>query len=142
MKIEYATLAQFVRDNADAQQIVNWPNDDATDDDPIDNIRHFALSHTDALSRYMRVWCSFDVRADNIECDPMLFYAVERISGAITHEYDHVEKYDHTDVINVVKLWDVFGLGGDDDVDYNGSYISITVDLLRAYCKANNIETY
>lgn len=92
------------------------------------------------LSRYLRAYASYDVvsNPDAISFDPMKLHIVDAITTLITNEYETYN--DHTAEPDAIKLWDVFQLGGDDDVDYHGSYIDITLDVLRAYCDAHNIK--
>lgn len=63
---------------------------------------------------------------ETIHFDPSQFTRIEQECNAIVDEYD-------SDRVIDGSLWNAYGLQGDDDVDYNGGYILIFIDLLKDY---------
>lgn len=50
----------------------------------------------------------------------------------VCRSYDSVLKEGEDDA------WDVLGLGGDDDVDYNGSYVEAAFEMVDQYLRVTN----
>lgn len=64
------------------------------------------------------------VDGDIIHFNPDKFDEIEKLAQQVLDEYESGERD---------GLWDAWELQGDDDVDYNGSYIGIIVDILKDY---------
>lgn len=71
-----------------------------------------------------------------IHFNPETVEAIEVETINIINELDApfevVQEHPRT-TVKRMPTWDKYGLQGDDDVDYNGGYIQIAIDILRAY---------
>ena len=67
-----------------------------------------------------------------IHFDCKYFEAIDAICDCIHQDYDDFSNLNDIDMLPL-STWKLFDLSGDDDVDYNGSYIQTAVDWLRTY---------
>ena len=94
--------------------------------------------------RYLLKHCFnfyYDESAQTITYDSTYFDAIESICIRICHELDSIDWPDDKTIEkdwrgNRVTTWDILGLSGDDDGDYNGSYIESVIDWLRDFDKS------
>lgn len=64
--------------------------------------------------------------------DNMLVYDINTIDKVRALADKVIEAYDNTDEKWANKFWyDEMGLGSDDDVDYNGTYLHIVFDMVE-----------
>jgi len=77
--------------------------------------------------------------------NPEWFEAIDRETTAVQLDYDscggELEKLGYS----LGEVWKKYELHGDDDVDYNGGYLQIVIDSLRALIKHGpipQIDTY
>jgi hypothetical protein len=135
--LTFADIDAFIRAMPEAERhdVIGYDPDDDT------HIFREAVDQT-SFATYYRAFAGFDTitTPDTITFNPMMFHVVEATVTLITNEYDWTDTPDHTRDPDVIRLWDVFELGGDDDVDYSGSYIAGAIDILRKWCDANGVK--
>lgn len=111
--------------------------DDSYDDSLEETIATYSTSLTPKLGDYLSL-IGFIVREDGIEIrNEQAIRTADALFNQILFEYDDpdaervpVERYGHT--WHSTPTWAMFELGGDDDVDYNGSQPSCLTGLLLA----------
>jgi len=85
----------------------------------------------------------YDMKTDELHCNLENLPLIVRINDGISDEYDNEHQdtapLDFNDITEGETLWSFFELGGDDDVDYCSSYVSVAIDVVIEYCKTNNI---
>ena len=100
------------------------------------NVSYMFCEMNDELRYFLRHVFLFGLEEDSlfISYDPNYFNVIEQIANQVIAEYECEETWD----CDAVNLWSIFNLSGDDDVDYNGSYILTAIDWLRSYEHDNN----
>ncbi len=109
------------------------------DDEQItpDNKSSFEITYwlgqmTGALRQYMSTYLGLTVNETTITFDDSLLNDIDHLANLIFIEYNSaIDVYPQK-----TPLWGMFSLSGDDDVDYNGSYINVACDILRHVIKA------
>jgi hypothetical protein len=110
-----------LRDNA---------NIDPDDERDTDDVLQYFESMTDQFSTWITSNHIFQVVGDkvyyNLDRMPLLRAMIDRIAW----EYDALEA---DGIPDTHRLWKLFQLGGDDDVDYNGGYLANAIDILERH---------
>lgn len=110
--------------------------DNVTDEHPWSMIEHYATSMNETVLEHFGNIADFyyltDDRLDviGVSVDPEKIPAIVEFASHILDIYDE-------DTDEARAEWERWDLGGDDDVDYNGSYLLILCDLISAYVKYN-----
>lgn len=116
----FEQMLDFVLKNPDLRDELGIDETDDRDEN-FDQIKHLALSAAPRVYDYLSSAANFNVFGDRIEFVPHQLPAVDALAALISNEYDS-----DCDI-----MWKLFELGGDDDVDYNGSYLIFTTDVLQ-----------
>lgn len=96
-----------------------------------DDILYYLEEATPAVHAFLMnhgLW--IDEAAKVLHFDPSQFADIRVLTDKIAEEYDDIEL--HGDKL---PTWHEYGLGGDDDVDYNSGYIGIAMGVLEEYVK-------
>jgi hypothetical protein len=120
------------RDDVTCNDVIALCDDENNIDDVIESIQHYSQSMTSHVVQYLKTFASFDTT--NNECityDVEKFHIVRAFTLLIANEYDNFNKNDD------MQLWNTFALSGDDDVDYNSSYIELLCEFIELYEKNN-----
>lgn len=137
MKTTYQQFAHFAIEHQNEQCCDDMiaTCDDINDiDDVMNNIRHYAMSCTSRVVEYLKTFASFDVsNNDYIKYDVNKFDVIRAFALLIMNEYGCINENEI-----VCNLWNDFDLHGDDDVDYNASYLMMIVDFIEYYHKYNS----
>ena len=88
---------------------------------------HFLASCTPKFEEFMATQ-GLRHDGDVIVFDVDKFIIIRTVSNVIVAEYNSENRPHGAD-----SLWDHFGLSGDDDVDYQGGYIAIALEVLTEY---------
>lgn len=86
------------------------------------NVTYYISSCTPAVASFLRQHGLF-VEGDHVHYDPFQRGPIETLARTIIDEYDS----------GAGETWKAYHLQGDDDVDYNGGYILIFLDLLQDF---------
>lgn len=99
--------------------VVYEPHDDSS------AISYYASEANRNVRAFLAIECGFvfDEHDGIVLMNENSLFNAMRVTALVSHDYE----YDPPDVLDV---WKSFDLGGDDDVDYNGSYIDILIDLI------------
>jgi hypothetical protein len=98
--------------------------------DADDTVLHYMSELGDGRARDL--YASFGLKLINdttLEFDPLRLWMVELLASQVAEEYDSPNHL----------WWHGLDLGGDDDVDYKSSYLTIIIEVLIAYCQQNDI---
>jgi hypothetical protein len=129
MPISIATIEGWMRDQTGkhAEWGIDWTDweEDAEEGGP-HWLMHFLGSCTPKFREFMQsqglhwdgVWINFDVGR---------FPIIRAIADRVREDYEKDPM--------VRDLWNCLELSGDDDVDYNGGYITTALDILETYAR-------
>lgn len=95
--------------------------DDDDAENFFDNLLDLITSCSDEFAAFMRENGLYKIDENTIHYDPSKFDLIDDECASIMEEYDGENK----------GKWEQYNLGGDDDVDYNGSYPSSAIEFLR-----------
>lgn len=112
-----------------------YPDDD---DEPGYEQINYLMSERRTTIEQIHDCVGFRIDVENhiLHCDTDWLHLIGELASFVGADYDrHFGDKQHPG-----GAWSVFGLGGDDDTDYNDGYISIILDGVLAYCAANNIQ--
>ncbi len=127
-------LLKFARENALTLQrdydIAFDFDDDANERD----IMMHVTSMTHELSTYYEraSLLIVDHDANTITLNMHALHVIRAMCALIDYEYETSQTQHETS-----NVWEMFNLSGDDDVDYNSSYIQMICDLCESYAKHN-----
>lgn len=85
-------------------------------------------------------------RESGIEISPVSVYKgdwldhVSEITHAINGAYEGLDSEEQNYKGSGNDAWEYYGLGGDDDVDYNGSYLDMFAGLITQYVKCKEFS--
>lgn len=114
---------------------------DASEDETLaERIEAYSTSTSTKLDEYLTL-IGFFADVDGVAVRSVTaLETAHALFNQILVEYDEpdcprvsVERYGH--MTEATPTWALFGLGGDDDVDYNGSQPSCLTELLLQHCK-------
>lgn len=132
--VTFAALASWL--NADPQRIedlgITHSRDDEDSPYEAEDVSYYLSECTDAFRDMMRkngLWVSDDW--NTLHFDPDLLQNIEDQAAAVE------DALDGEDEDGAAEL---YGLSGDDSYDYNGSYITLMMDLIRAYLDSTLAE--
>ena len=125
-------LAQHAFNNAELRESL-CIDDDETATECETAIEHYAASMTTALAAYFdaNALLKYDAALQTIAVDTQNISAIDAICTLIHFEYDNDAPTKRS------SIWEMFDLSGDDDVDYNSSYITMLLEIVKSYADAN-----
>ena len=138
--INPADIDRWLRDEATDEQrdTAGWPDDDELQEG------HTLHMFTEAATSVWEQIDTFGLRFDNDQNLVIVTYARDDLLDPISYQFEGIRavtnlvftSYEHMapDRNNWGPM--LADLGGDDDVDYSGSYIDIGLDVLMMYLKA------
>lgn len=100
----------------------DYPENDP-DDNLINDLKMYAMSTTSRADAFLATRGFLATDDGIILCRPSALRDAMMFSCLVTEEYEALER--PTD-----SIWTSMSLSGDDDVDYNGSYLDTAIDLL------------
>lgn len=105
---------------------LDWIIDDQ-DNTPAQELSYYLSEHNGMFDYYLewdRQKEQLEIKTDNLV---ELVTNIEIITSLIFWAYDNLENEEAN------QIWEQLGLGGDDDVDYHGSYISSVNEFIIQY---------
>lgn len=82
-------------------------------------------SISDNVKKYFEDACMFHIQDDGIYFHPVWLHSAQSLINTIADEYG---------ASDCRFIWTAFDLGGDDDVDYNSSYVDSGLSYVRCWC--------
>jgi hypothetical protein len=128
--IDRETFTRFCKDT----EAVVWegcPDDLMTFDELLGMFDEMSMT----MSDYIKYVCGLHIHNDRVYVSSVTdgadtLHMIESICNLVSGEYDSPTK---TCKASNMRMWDVLGLGGDDDVDYNSSYIITGIQHIRMF---------
>lgn len=105
---------------------------DGLDDDYDADPGYWVGEANDSVLADIQKFPGIKINSDSIEVDSVSVFTgkwmdhVDSITSKIAQAYDAYDDPDNT-------VWEDYGLGGDDDVDYNGGYLDMFAGLITQY---------
>lgn len=121
----YHEMATFIHDNAEKPACKESLEAMIEEDTITDNIEYFfseARETTLAELADRGVSINRELKSVTVR-DREALLAADELLAQITSDYEGETSH---------NWWELLGLGGDDDVDYNGGYLMSNLDVLRA----------
>jgi hypothetical protein len=122
MKISIADLTAYAIAHDERLGLVLDENDP--------NPTYYLSEATPLFSAFLRDHGLY-VDGDHVHYDPTQHGAIELQCNAFIDEYD--------DDGGPADSWTQFGLQGDDDVDYNGGYVLVFLELVEDFLKNQSV---
>lgn len=119
------TNAEILRDN----NWIQFDPDPEVFDDAFDNLRMFLECCTEPFNDMM-IENGLRLEPDCVTFDSDKLDAIETVSALVQSDYE-CENDRNTNMPD--SPWVIYKLGGDDDVDYNGTYIDSAIMLLSLF---------
>jgi hypothetical protein len=130
--VNVTTLREFVERNDTLRELTSIDTicDDYDDDERDEFIVDFMTSCSTLFDEFlMQRGLHYDDVNNRIMYDDEKFDEIDAMCVDIAHDYENDDER---------GTWKRFELRGDDDVDYNSSYVSIMIEILRAYHATQN----
>ena len=131
--ITRAAFNEWYSKNAETLRTNDWIQFDVDSevyDDAFDALTSNLTSCTELFSAMMGE-NGLHVTDDSVTFDPDGLGVIETVSSRVASDYEQSLDDGTSKTNDPESPWVVYGLSGDDDVDYNGSYIDTGIMLLR-----------